>query len=533
MRPWGSVSDAVVVLAYDGIQSLDLVGPVEVFDVATRHRIDSAVPGRDRGADRRAGRHDERDHDHARPRPCATSAATVDTFVVAGGTGRRDRRSPTRRSCARCARVAKRSRRVASVCTGAFLLAEAGLLDGRRVTTHWASCRRLAAPLPRPRRSTRDPIFVRDGDVYTSAGVTAGIDLCLALVEEDHGRELALAVARQLVVFLKRPGGQAQFSSHLSTQLAERDVLAEVQGWIADHLDEDLSVPRLAERAAMSPRHFARVFRAETGVTPARFVERARVEQARRRLEESGAGIEEIAHGCGFGTPETMRRAFLRALRVGPAEYRQRFRAATEPALEVRMTTTGILIFDGAEELDFVGPYEVFTMARHGRRPRRADRRVDPMPVRCAKGMRVLPDHTLADAPYLDVLVVPGRPGDPARGRQPGADRLDPAGRARLHLGHQRVHRRVPAPRGRHPATSSRSPPTGRRSTACATPTGRHRCSSDVRYVRDGNVVTAAGVSAGIDMALWVVGQVYGVEHARVTQYAMEYDPAPPYAAVV
>ena len=220
------------------------------------------------------------------------------------------------------------------MCTGAFLLAEAGLLDHRRVTTHWGSCRRLARDYP-GLQVDPDPIFVRDGEVYTSAGVTAGIDLCLALVEEDHGRDLALAVARQLVVFLKRPGGQAQFSSHLSTQLAERDALAEVQGWVADHLDDDLSVARLAARAAMSPRHFARVFRAETGVTPARFVEHARVEQARRRLEESSTGIEEIAHDCGFGTPETMRRAFLRSLWVGPSEYRQRFRATAIPTVEV------------------------------------------------------------------------------------------------------------------------------------------------------------------------------------------------------
>jgi transcriptional regulator GlxA family with amidase domain len=217
------------------------------------------------------------------------------------------------------------------VCTGTFLLAEAGLLDGRRVTTHWGWCRHLAREFPTLTVES-EPIFVQDGDVYTSAGVTAGIDLCLALVEADHGRELALSVARQLVVFLKRPGGQAQFSSHLSAQLAERDAVAEVQTWIADHLDEDLSVARLAARAAMSPRHFARVFRAETGVTPARFVERARVEQARTRLEQSSVGVEEIAHACGFGTPETMRRAFLRALWVAPSEYRQRFRAAARPA---------------------------------------------------------------------------------------------------------------------------------------------------------------------------------------------------------
>jgi transcriptional regulator GlxA family with amidase domain len=325
----------VVVLAYDGIQSLDLTGPVEAFDVATRHgivppyRVEVVAPS---------------------AQPIVTTSGititparsiqdlrtAVDTFIVAGGDGvYAQLADPDLMKSVR--RVASRARRVASVCTGAFVLAEAGLLDGRRVTTHWARCRRLARHYP-DLDVDSDPIFVRDGDVYTSAGVTAGIDLCLALVEEDHGRDLALSVARQLVVFLKRPGGQAQFSSHLSTQLADHDALADVQGWVADHLDADLSVARLAERAAMSPRHFARVFRAETGVTPARFVEHARVEQARRRLEESSVGVEEIAHDCGFGTPETMRRAFLRSLWVGPSEYRQRFRAtagSAHPKVEV------------------------------------------------------------------------------------------------------------------------------------------------------------------------------------------------------
>ena len=319
----------IAVLAYDGIQSLDLTGPVEVFDVATRHgiippyRVEVIGPSTE---------------------PIVTTSgimitparsihdlrAPVDTFIVAGGIGVTPLIADTELITA-VRRVASKARRVASVCTGAFVLAEAGLLDGRRVTTHWARCRRLAREYPNLEVDA-DPIFVRDGDVYTSAGVTAGIDLCLALVEEDHGRDLALAVARQLVVFLKRPGGQAQFSSHLSTQLADHDALAEVQGWVADHLDADLSVAKLAERAAMSARHFARVFRAETGVTPARFVEHARVEQARRRLEESSVGVEEIAHDCGFGTPETMRRSFLRSLWVGPSEYRQRFRATTESA---------------------------------------------------------------------------------------------------------------------------------------------------------------------------------------------------------
>ena len=174
----------------------------------------------------------------------------------------------------------------------------------------------------------RDPIFVYDRGVYTSAGVTAGMDLALALVEEDHGRELALRVARQLVMFLKRPGGQSQFSAQLAVQAADRDPLRELQAWIADHLDTDLSVPTLAAEVAMSERNFARVFTREVGLTPARFVERARVEGARRRLEESTDGVDAVAAQCGFGSAEVMRRAFLRLLGVPPSAYRGRFHSA-------------------------------------------------------------------------------------------------------------------------------------------------------------------------------------------------------------
>jgi transcriptional regulator GlxA family with amidase domain len=327
----------IVVLAYEQVQSLDVTGPVEAFSVATRQ---GATPGYvvEVVGPTAAPITTTSGIVLAPARALADVDGPIDTFVVAGGDGVYDQcEDPELVETIR--RTAARSRRVASVCTGTFLLAAAGLLDGRRVTTHWGRARRLARRYPGITVDP-EPIFVQDGDVYTSAGVTAGIDLCLALVEADHGREKALWVARQLVVFLKRPGGQAQFSSHLTAQLADRDVVAEVQTWVADHLDDDLSVARLAERAAMSPRHFARVFRAETGVTPARYVERARVEQARSRLEETGAGVEEIARGCGFGTAETMRRAFLRALWVGPSEYRQRFRATesltTEsPATEV------------------------------------------------------------------------------------------------------------------------------------------------------------------------------------------------------
>ena len=179
-----------------------------------------------------------------------------------------------------------------------------------------------------------DPIFVRDGNVYTSAGVTAGIDLTLALVAEDLGPSAALAVARNLVLFVRRPGGQAQFSASLAGQAAGRATLGELQGWIADHLSADLSVPELADRAFMSPRNFARVFTRETGLTPGAYVESVRVERAKTLLETTDLQVEEIAHCCGFGTPETLRRAFARRVRVSPSDYRQRF--ATADVIPIR-----------------------------------------------------------------------------------------------------------------------------------------------------------------------------------------------------
>jgi transcriptional regulator GlxA family with amidase domain len=222
--------------------------------------------------------------------------------------------------------TAPRARRVTSVCSGAFLLAEAGLLDGRHATTHWASCARLQEDYPAVTVEP-DPIFVRDGNVTTSAGVTAGMDLALALVEEDLGRRVALEVARWLVLFVKRPGGQAQFSAGLAAQAADREPLRELQDWIADHLREDLTVRALAERSHMSERNFARAFRREIGMTPATYVEALRVERARAALQDSGAPMAGVAYDAGFGTVETMRRAFHRRLGVGPAAYRGRFRA--------------------------------------------------------------------------------------------------------------------------------------------------------------------------------------------------------------
>ncbi len=220
---------------------------------------------------------------------------------------------------------AKRARRIASVCTGAFLLAASGLLDGRRAATHWSYCAELARRFPKVRVES-DPIFVRDGSVWSSAGVTAGIDLALALVEEDLGPTVALAVARYLVVFMKRPGGQAQFSTALSLQAAD-DKFGALHEWISKHLDDDLPLPVLADQAGMSERSFSRHYAEATGLTPARAIERLRVEAARRLLSESGLPVKRISQRCGFGSEETMRRSFLRLLAVTPQEYRTRFSA--------------------------------------------------------------------------------------------------------------------------------------------------------------------------------------------------------------
>jgi transcriptional regulator GlxA family with amidase domain len=322
----------IVLVAFPDSQILDVTGPHEVFGRTNRWLIDG----------------------HARPDPAyrlelvapshaplltssglrvvpdrtfADVHGPIDTLIVAGGRGI-PAALRNRQGLRWLRRTARRARRIASVCTGSFLLAEIGLLDGRRATTHWSACDALARRYPRVGVDP-DPIFVRDGDVYTSAGVTAGMDLALALVEEDHGREVALGVARELVLFLRRPGGQSQFSAQLAMQAADRQPIRELQAWVADHLAADLSVPSLASRAAMSPRNFARVFTREVGTTPARYVESTRVEAARRRLEESTEGVDTIAVRCGFGTAETMRRSFLRCLHVPPTAYRNRFRAAS------------------------------------------------------------------------------------------------------------------------------------------------------------------------------------------------------------
>jgi transcriptional regulator GlxA family with amidase domain len=323
-----SKSRRVVILAFPGVQPLDVIGPAEVFAGADTlsggGSYSVEVVAKDPGpiAVRGGG------YSLVPKRTTASCRGPIDTMIVAGGMGVRAAEGDV--ELIRWIRsAARRSRRVTSVCSGSFLLARAGLLEGKTVTTHWASTEELARLHPELEVDPT-PIFVRDGDVWTSAGVTSGMDLSLALVEEDLGREVAVEIARWLVLFLQRPGGQAQFSSHLSAQMAERRPLRELQSWIADNLDADLRVETLAERAAMSPRNFARFFRREIGMTPAAYVEELRVERARQLLEDSADPVDLVSARCGFGTPETMRRAFGRRLGVAPAQYRARFRRAPD-----------------------------------------------------------------------------------------------------------------------------------------------------------------------------------------------------------
>jgi transcriptional regulator GlxA family with amidase domain len=323
----GGAPRQVVILAFPHVQSLDVTGPLEVFTGA--HTLVNARARAQRGYEVRILSKDGR--------PLRSSSGLqivphgdftqtprrLDTLIVAGGDGSREA-SADATTLQWLTRTSARARRTASVCTGAFLLARAGLLDGRRATTHWAAAEELARLHPSVRVEP-DPIFLRDGDVWTSAGVTAGMDLALALVEEDLDRDAALTIARHLVLFLRRPGNQAQFSATLAAQEPAREPLREVRRHILEHVASDLSVEALAEHAHMSPRHFARSFRAEMGLTPARYVESVRLEAARRALEDTALPVAAVAEDCGFGTPETLRRCFLRALGVGPAEYRRRF----------------------------------------------------------------------------------------------------------------------------------------------------------------------------------------------------------------
>ena len=309
----------VVIVGPPPVQVLDVTGPLEVFSNAPDYEIQLANPGPERTLQTNRG------VVLADATPIADIRGPIDTLVIAGGPGA-ESGSYDPNFIAWIAKAARQSRRVASICTGAFLLAEAGLLNGKEAVTHWSFCDRLAREYPkvivRP-----EPIYLRDGSIYTSAGITAGIDLSLALVEEDHGHETALKIARFLVMFLVRPGGQAQYSHMLSHQAITSQSLRELQVWMVQHLREDLTVESLAERIGMSARHFTRVCLRETGMNPGQFVDRMRVEAAQQIIDSSSRGLKEIADACGFKSADAMRRTFLRVLGVTAAEYAIRFKS--------------------------------------------------------------------------------------------------------------------------------------------------------------------------------------------------------------
>lgn len=314
----------ITAVVFDGFAMLDLAGPTDVFRAASLlgaspgYRLVLASPDglpvrTDSGigitVDTSLGDAADRDE--------------TDTVLVVGGGGvRRFTNDPAMLIGLR--RLSEDARRTTSVCTGALALARAGLLDGYRATTHWASCERMQTEHP---LVTVDPdrIYVHDRDRWTSAGVTAGIDLALGLVEADHGAEMAHMVARWLVVFVRRPGGQAQFSIQMRNQPARTPAIVELQRWLPDHLAEDLSVAALARRTEMSPRNFARVFRAEAGITPAALIESLRVEATKRLLSSSDLAIAVIAARVGFGRPETLHRVFAARVGTTPHSYRQHF----------------------------------------------------------------------------------------------------------------------------------------------------------------------------------------------------------------
>jgi len=322
----GSMARTVLILGFEGVQALDIVGPFEVFTGASLYltaqgvgdgyavrivSVDGALVSTGTGLTLVAD-------------PLPDPSEPVDTVVLPGGFGtdaaRRDRELIDWISTA-----ARHARRVVSVCTGAVLAAQAGLLDGCVATTHWAFAPQMAAEFPLVTVDP-DPIFVRSSQkVWTAAGVTAGIDLALALVEDDHGTEAAQTVARYLVMYLRRPGGQTQFAAPVWMPRARRTPIRDVQETIEAEPGGAHSVPELARRAAMSPRHFTRVFTEEVGEAPGAYVERIRTEAARRQLEESDDTVTVIAARCGFGSAETLRRNFVRRLGVSPDQYRKTF----------------------------------------------------------------------------------------------------------------------------------------------------------------------------------------------------------------
>jgi transcriptional regulator GlxA family with amidase domain len=328
----------IVILAPPGVQSLDVVGPAEVFWEAARRLGDMSAYDlqiMSTGADSIGGTGQLR---FVADRTIFDPDEPIDTLLVAGDPSFQEidprvvnwlrRRVPT-------------VRRYGSICTGVFLLAAAGLLNGKRVTTHWECADKFSKDFPEIELDT-DAIYLRDGPLITAAGVTAGIDLALALVEEDHGRDIAMIVARYMVVFLKRPGGQSQFSAHLVGQMSDTTMIRKAQSYILANLTSPLPVKHVAQQIGMSPRNFARVFRREFGMTPADFVAAARVDAARRLLEDTSHQLQRIASACGFSDVNTMRRSFAKTIGVTPNDYRSRFQRPNDAPRLLKGSAPGL-----------------------------------------------------------------------------------------------------------------------------------------------------------------------------------------------
>ncbi len=310
-------------LGFDGVTALDLVGPLEAFSVAAQdeHFYEPIVIGLTARAFTAAS------GIVFKPHRTIDNAPSLDTIVIPGGPGLRQP-ATNARAAAWLAVRAPRCRRVATVCTGIYGLAPTGLLDGRRVTTHWRYARDVAAKFPKLRVDPT-PLFLSDGPFYTAAGITAGIDLALALIEEDRGPAISLNVARELVVFLKRPGGQDQFSEPLHFQMQATDRFADIGAWIATHLHQEISVDDLAKRVHLSHRHFRRRFKEVFGTTPAAFVESLRLSEARRRLTARATSIKSVGTAVGYSSVDVFRKAFERRFGVAPSAYRSRFMSTT------------------------------------------------------------------------------------------------------------------------------------------------------------------------------------------------------------
>ena len=322
------------IFVYDGVMALDAIGPADVFGVANLmgrrenpaagQQYDICLVGPRKGSVRTGT-----GFRLAADRPLQDADPAFDTLVIPGCFERRDGEAALALPGVKpwLLRAARQSRRVASICTGAVLLAKLGLLSGRRATTHWLYCDSLRTDFPAVTVEP-DSLWIKDDEIYTSAGITSGMDLALALVEEDLGRRFALELARLLVMFLKRPGGQSQFSSELISQLASPDRLEDLVEWIRGHLDRPLTIEDLAERARMSARNFQRVFTRQCGMPPAKFIERLRIERARVIIEDTDLSMAQIARNSGFDSEQRMRRSFQRVLGINPADHADRVRPA-------------------------------------------------------------------------------------------------------------------------------------------------------------------------------------------------------------